>query len=149
MGRPGRPGLGRPPGLAEFPSPRPSLGLGFASASAVVMLPGPSTAYVPFLHCTARWARARPLLCSASQSSGGDGVGAGSESGGGAAGHAALDMARKGYAEMQKLAPPLSWESRAQLRVVVGATPSPAAFTRPLKFSATVRAALTPEALQA
>lgn len=90
----------------------------------------------------ARCARARPLLCSASQRSGGDGVGAGGEDGGGAAGHAALELARKSCAELQKLAPPhhLSWESRAQLREVAGATPSLAAFTRPLKFAATVRA---------
>lgn len=98
----------------------------------------------------ARCARARPLLCSASQSSGGDGVGAGGEDGGGAAGHPALELARKSCAELQKLAPPrLSWESRAQLREVAGATPSLAAFTRPLKFAATVRAALTAEALGA
>lgn len=49
----------------------------------------------------------------------------------------------------RNLLPPLSWESRAQLREVEGATPSLAAFTRPLKFAATVRAALTPEALRA
>lgn len=70
MGRPGRPGLGKPPGLVEFPTPRPSLGLGFARASAVVLLPGPSAAHAPFLFFSAaRWARARPLLCSASQRS--------------------------------------------------------------------------------
>lgn len=79
MGRPGRPGLGRPPGLAKFPNGRPPLGLSFASASAGVCLPGPSDAHAPFLFyfSAARWARARPLLCSASQRPGGDGVGVG------------------------------------------------------------------------
>lgn len=98
MGRPGRPGLGKPPGLAEFPTPRPSLGLGFARASAaVVLLPGPIAAHAPFLVFTAaRWARARPPLCAASQRSGGKGVGAGGEGGGGAAGPAALELAREG-----------------------------------------------------
>ena len=66
MGRPLRPGLGRPPGLAKSPAGRPPLGLSFASASARVWLPGPSDDHAPFLvvFSAARWARARPLRCS-------------------------------------------------------------------------------------
>lgn len=149
-----RPGLGRPPGLAEFPARRPPLGLGFASASAGVLLPGPSAVHAPFLFSfpAARWAKARPPLCSASQRPGGDEVGReGRAGGGGAAGHAALELARKGCEKLQKLAPSTTWESRAQLRGSGegGATRRPAAFSRPLKFVATVRAALTPGALGA
>lgn len=148
-----RPGLGRPPGLAVFPARRPPLGLGFASASAGVLRPGPSAVHAPFLFFPAtRWAKARPLLCSASQRSGRDEVGReGRAGGGGAAGHGALELARKGFEKLQKLASSTSWESHAQLRGSGGggATRRPAAFTRPLKFVATVRAALTPGALGA
>lgn len=41
-----------------------------------------------------------------------------------------MELAKKGCAELQKLAPippPMSWESRAQLREVRARTPSPEA----------------------
>lgn len=101
-----------------FPARRPPLGLGFASASAGVLRPGPSAVHAPFLFFPAtRWAKARPLLCSASQRSGRVEVGReGRAGGGGAAGHGALELARKGFEKLQKLASSTSWESHAQLR---------------------------------
>lgn len=65
MGRLGRPGLGRRPGLSELPAWRPPLRRGFASAITGVLLPKPSAAYTLFLFfAAARWAGARPRLCS-------------------------------------------------------------------------------------
>ena len=87
---------------------RSPFGLGFASASVGVLLPGPSAVHSPFLFFfpEARWAKARLLLSSASQRPSGDGVGREERAGGGgAAGRAALELARKGFEKLQKLAP--------------------------------------------
>ena len=154
VGKLRRPGLGRRPGLAEFPAWRPPLGLGFASASAGVMQPSPSVAPAPFLSFpAARWARARPPPSSFSQRPGEDLVGAGAEGGRRRGGRPAELRGRRREKAPQScrnlLPPPLSWEFRAQLREVGGATLSPAAFHRPLKFAGTMRTALTPGALGA
>lgn len=149
-----RPGLRRSPGLAEFPARRPRLGLGFVSASAGVLLPGPSVVHAPFLFFfpAARWAAARPLRCSASQRPGGDEVGR--EGGRGRGGRPrCAGVGKKGLREaaetcsLHELGVPRPAEGGSCGGG--GATRRPAAFTRPLKFVATVRAALTPGVLRA